>query len=266
MAKKKKQTVAQAAGAPMWMATFADMMALLMTFFVMLLALSEVDKAKFETLGISMKMALGTPVPVTAVNSSDEMKPIKDTNKTNDARNDAEQTQTKEDAQKIVEVLDKHMSIEEMQVETKGKMIIVRMLDTGVFQSGSATIKEDFKPVLAELRATLKGIKGEIVISGHTDDIPISNQLYRSNWELSADRSYSVIQELIKGGEIPKNRFVLQGFGETRPLIPNKDMASRSKNRRVELIVDQRDPDDDEVGARGNAGSPATTAGTASGG
>ena len=242
--KKKKTSMSAAVGAPMWMATFADLMALLMTFFVMLLALSEVDKAKFETLGISMKMALGTEVAVTAPQSADEIKPLQD------PEIDME-VQTMQDAAKIADVLDDYMEMDEIEVETKGRMIIVRMLDSGVFESGSSTIKTDFKPVLAALKDAVKDMPGEIVVSGHTDDVPIANADHRSNWELSAGRAYSVIQQLVSQGDIPKERFVLQGFGETRPLFANDTVGHRAKNRRVELIIDQREPDEEVTGLRG---------------
>ncbi len=245
--RKKGGEIAKAMNSAGWIFTFADLMSLLMAFFVMLLALSEVDKAKFEQLGISMKVALGSPITA-ALNNSTKPNPYKDQAKSGKTDNNklAESsnkikplTQTQKDAMALAEVLHDHIVQKKVEVESKGEVIIVRMLDSGVFKSGAAQIKDSFKPILAKMSQALKEMKGEIIVSGHTDDIPIDTTMHRSNWELSADRAYSVIAECLKDKDVPKNRFILQGFGDTRPLKPNTNPENRAQNRRVEMRIDQ---------------------------
>ena len=78
---------------------------------------------------------------------------------------------------------------------------------------------------------------GQIVVAGHTDNIPINTPRYRSNWELSTSRATSVVHQLLADGEMPPERFVLEGHAETQPLMPNDTSENRARNRRVEIIV-----------------------------
>lgn len=237
-----------------WVMTFADLMSLLMAFFVMLLSMAEVDKKKFEEMGVSMRIALGSPVN-TPAHSADDIKLMKDTGKTGNSKQRMEQDaqlerikKTQADAQKIRDVLKGQVDSVDIEVETHGQIIVVRLPDSGVFHSGEAELVHTFRPILANLRRTIKDIEGEVVVSGHADDIPIQTDKYRSNWELSAARAYSVIDDLLMNSEIPSNRVVLRGFGASRPLVPNINAENRAKNRRVEIMIDQREtkPSEDE--------------------
>ncbi len=235
MSKKKKVSAPPpAAGGAGWLATFADLMALLMCFFVMLLAMAEVDKAKFEELGRSMKVALGSPINSPA-HTSNDIKPIPSTEQAGQTKKsekvDAAMKvqQTKQDAEKIEELLKEQIAQNDVEVESHGRLIIIRMLESGAFESGSAKLKDDFRPVLDKIGEELNGIEGDIVVSGHADDIPIETDQYRSNWELSAARAYSVIEQFVDTDKIPANRFVLRGFGESRPLLPNTSSENRAK-------------------------------------
>ncbi len=253
MSRKKQEPEKAAAGGAGWVMTFADLMSLLMAFFVMLLAMAEVDKEKFKEMGISMKVALGSPVN-TPAHSADDIKLIKDTSKTGNSSQKMQQDATLErmkktlaDAEKLKEVLKDQIDEMKIEVESHGEIIVIRMLESGVFKSGKSELVDDFHPVLANLRRTLKDMRGEIVVSGHADDIPIENGEFRSNWELSAARAYSVIDDMLEENDIPSDRFVLRGFGSSRPLVPNINAENRAKNRRVEIMVDQRGADVEPV-------------------
>jgi chemotaxis protein MotB len=92
---------------------------------------------------------------------------------------------------------------------------------------------------LQKVRDVLASKPGTILIQGHSDDIPINTQRYRSNWELSAARAVSVAHELMKEQKIPSNRFEISGKAETLPLAPNNTNENRARNRRVEIIIQQ---------------------------
>ncbi|MCW5588696.1 MAG: OmpA family protein [Legionellales bacterium] len=240
-----------------WVVTFADLMSLLMGFFVMLFALSEVDKEKFRLLGISMKEAFGSPVSIsleptneqppagkedtknpplpTAIPKEEVRIPVYTTQIPNELA-----PQTQKDMRAIKTLLNNEIKAKRVQVEQKGRIIVIRLLDAGAFPSGSAELTDEFRPVISELGEQLKNIEGKIVISGFTDNVPIKNQLYRSNWELSASRAYSVVKEFIESSGMDAERLEIRGHGDTQNLAPNDTPENRAKNRRVEIMIDQR--------------------------
>lgn len=225
-------------GIAAWVLTFADLMSLLMAFFVLLYSMSEVDKAKFEEFGKSMKEALGKPVPVNPDIEKEDNLPVPE-NELQDLRGKLEQTA--EAVQDLKEIFKEQIENKQMEVEQYGQIIIINLLQSGVFNSGSADVLPGFLPVLNQLSGKLKkDLKGEVIVSGHTDNVPVKGGPYDNNWELSAARASSVIQALMDHGAVKSNRFVLRGYADTRPKAPNITPNGRAKNRRVEILIDQR--------------------------
>jgi len=145
-----------------------------------------------------------------------------------------------------------------VDVETAGKKIIIRVREKASFASGRAELKNAFRPILAKVTEILKGSEGKIIVAGHTDNIPISTERFRSNWELSSARAVSVVQEMMSATNIPSNRFLVQGFADTQPMVPNDTPAHRAKNRRVEIILQQgEDKDGKTLGTVDRQGKPA---------
>ena len=252
MGKKKRVEAAKAPDAGGgWIMTYADLMSLLMAFFVMLLAMADMDKKKFEEVGKSMKLALGSPITENTDSVSDQFKPFDEQSKKEFIEHKVEKNmfekkiqETKDDAKKLEEELKEKIKENKIEIITHGRMIIIRLMAEGVFDSGKADIKSDFWPAIQKIKNQLQSVKGDILVSGYTDNIPIENDQFRSNWELSAARAYSVIDHLVGGLKLPADRFVLRGFGETRALMPNDTAENQAKNRRVEILIDQRDPVD----------------------
>ena len=103
-----------------------------------------------------------------------------------------------------------------------------------------------FSPVMDKITAAVRESTANVVIAGHTDDIPIRTASYRSNWELSSARSVTVTHEILRDKTIDPKRVVIEGYAETKPLVPNNSSENRAKNRRVEIILIQPDPYDTE--------------------
>ncbi|NNL99327.1 MAG: OmpA family protein, partial [Gammaproteobacteria bacterium] len=117
--------------------------------------------------------------------------------------------------------------------------IIVRIREKGSFPSGTDRLRKGFMPVVGKLKNALAGTDGQIVVAGHTDDIPIKTSRFRSNWDLSAARAVTVVHELTGNKGLDPNRFVVEGRGDAYPLVPNDSSANRALNRRVELTIVQ---------------------------
>jgi chemotaxis protein MotB len=122
--------------------------------------------------------------------------------------------------------------------EGKGR-VTLRLSDQILFASGQAELNQNAITSLAEIASSLKLLEGEIIVEGHTDNVPIHGGRFKSNWELSAARAFSVIEALNKGG-VPEERMAAWGFGENRPLAGNDDEAGRAKNRRIEILVNKK--------------------------
>ncbi len=119
--------------------------------------------------------------------------------------------------------------------------VTVKMKDNILFGSGSAVLTSQAKTALAELSKSLNLVTGDVIVEGHTDNVPIAGGRYRSNWELSAARAFSVIQALTAGG-VPAKRLAAWGFGENRPVAANENEAGRQQNRRIEVIIFKNGP------------------------
>ncbi len=133
--------------------------------------------------------------------------------------------------------------VSEMKSKMKDDVRIVEELDKitvelgeGIlFKSGSADLNANAGRTLSDIGASLVKVDGDVIVEGHTDNIPISST-YRSNWELSASRAFSVIQAL-KGSGVPAARLAAWGFGENRPVVSNDSAENRQRNRRIDIVI-----------------------------
>lgn len=105
-----------------------------------------------------------------------------------------------------------------------------------MFESGSAELTPFIMPMLVELLRHLKDMENTIIVEGHTDNVPIHSALYRSNWELSAARAFSIIYFYIKR-DIKPERLIAHGYGEHRPFYSNESEFGRAMNRRIEITI-----------------------------
>jgi len=232
-------------GAPAWLATFADLMSLLMSFFVLLLAFSEMDILRFKQLAGSMSEAFGVQrevkTKVIPRDTSIIARKFSPGRPTPTALKATHRHTTKEHTAKRLEMLRQALKVQiaNGQIEVTGddEHTIIRIREKGTFPSGSADLSKKFSPVMKKIAAAIMRTPGQIQISGHTDNIPISTYRFRSNWELSSARAVSILQELLRHQQIPNDRIVIQGYADTRPLVPNTTAKNRAINRRVEIEV-----------------------------
>ncbi len=144
-------------------------------------------------------------------------------------------------AKLISDALGREIKDGSIDVETVGQKIIIRVREKASFSSGLAELKSVFRPILARVSKILKGSEGKIIVAGHTDNVPIYTERFRSNWELSSARAVSVAHEMMLATSIPSDRFLIQGYADTAPMVKNNSAVNRAKNRRVEIILQQGD-------------------------
>lgn len=251
-------------GQPGWIMTYADLMTLLMCFFVLMLSFSEMDVAKFKQLAGSMKEAFGVQADIdtkviprgTSV-IAQEFSPGRpektilntirqftvDSNKsTLDFRRGSAGDQSKwiqlaeEKATQLKRALKKEIEEGTLQVRREGTDVIIQILERDSFASGSAALHNSFQPTLLKIGNIINTAVGAIKVSGHTDNIPIHTSQYRSNWELSATRAATVTHSLLSTGIDPK-RVMISGHADTQPRAPNNTSANRALNRRIDITL-----------------------------
>ena len=271
--------------APLWMATFADLMSLLVCFFVLIISMSEIDVIRYKKVAGSMKDAFGVqqdivtydipkgtsiialefspgkPEPtVRKIIQQDTVDPTRPSHKIGNPDNPIEvqpetlqklleeeeerqeqRQQTEADAAVLTELLEEEINEGKIDVETDGPTIIIKIRERGSFTSGSATLDPGFLPTLGTIGTALGEISGEIVVEGHTDNIPINSAQFPSNFALSAGRALSVTSVFLDDPNISMDRLSLRGYGEVRPEATNATRAGRAKNRRVEIKINQTD-------------------------
>lgn len=286
-------------GLPAWMGTFADLMSLLMCFFVLLLAFSEMDVLKFKQIAGSMKFAFGVqnkievkdipkgtsviamefrpgrpdPTPIENIQqqtidmtqqmlefqAGDEdsaggrqkqrgeqrggaAQQTSTDQSSQQSTQQASQEQTNELMKKVAQQLQRQILEGSIEMESLGQQITIRIRENGSFSAGSAFLQPQFKPILRSIGELLADVPGEIEVSGHSDSQQISNELYRSNWDLSVQRAVAVAEELIRAPGFDQSRMEVVGRASNVPLSDNNDPADRSRNRRVEISINQGKP------------------------
>jgi len=241
--------------------TFADLMTLLMCFFVLLLSFSEMDVAKFKQLSGSMKEAFGVqseiqvktipkgtsivaqefspgnPEP-TALNQVRQFT-IDSNRNTLDAleRELKEIKETREHARRLRMALKEEIEKGSVSIQTEGMKVIVHIMENASFASGYADIRPEFLPVLAKIAEMIDNNSGQVTVSGHTDNVPIHNARFRSNWELSTSRAVSVTHEILRIASLDSERIIVTGHADTRPRASNDTAEDRAKNRRVDVSI-----------------------------
>nr|WP_281258130.1 flagellar motor protein MotB [Zobellella taiwanensis] len=150
--------------------------------------------------------------------------------------------QTLSVAQELAQELSSAIQQDALEIEVLGQQIIIRIKENASFPAGSSFLQPQFWPVVRQIGALVKDLPGEILVSGHSDDIRSSNELFRSNWELSTQRALAVADQLLRVDGFDDSRMVVVGLADTRPLVPNDTAANRSRNRRVEITISQGKP------------------------
>ncbi|RKY53073.1 MAG: hypothetical protein DRP92_04290 [Candidatus Neomarinimicrobiota bacterium] len=232
MARKRKEDI-EKPSSPHWMTTYSDMVTLLLTFFVLLVSFSTIDKVMFDRAMLSVRGALG----VLRRNVSMLSSPTVPKESMLDQRRRAALYRNINAMKELAKAMgyEKDISVE---MTTTG--FLIRMGSRVLFDLGSADLKPEAYPILQLVGEVLKEDVAEVVVCGHTDNLPIRSGKYPSNWELSTARALSVVKYLINKVGVPPEILVAAGYSEYRPLVPNTSEENRQKNRRVEFLVTWR--------------------------
>lgn len=259
MAKKKQEDAPQ--GSPAWMATFSDLMNLLLCFFVLLFSMSTVDAKKFEEVaasfsqtfsvftsgalsigdgmlisnGVSQLNELDEYINSTGKSAEDLEEEMKDILMEVEAKKMAE---SEELAEKVAEAISEAGLDDVMELDYTSQYVQLTLNGALLFESGSAELSENAKPVLDQVGIILERYsESTIEIEGHTDSVPINSKEFPSNNELSDARALSVFYYLMDVTNLDPAYVKHSGRGEYVPVADNATAEGRALNRRVEIKI-----------------------------
>ncbi len=141
------------------------------------------------------------------------------------------------EALKLAALLSEEIAAGSVELESTADSIIIRINEKASFPSGKAILRAGFVEVLDKIHTALAEVQGTVTVAGHTDNRPIHTKRFRSNWELSAGRAVSVVHALLRSNLLDSRRFLIEGHGDSHPLVANDTAENRARNRRVELII-----------------------------
>ncbi len=222
-----------------WLVTYADLMTILLVFFVLLYTLAFFEKEKYKHAVETIKVQIEKDANLFGLM---ELMEVPETMDTKITIEDITGMHSKEKIlfDKITKFA--RTSSQKQNISTRildGK-IIVSVKGKALFNSGSASLNSTAISIFNEIILILDDYpEYNINIKGHTDNIPIATKVFPSNWELSAVRATTVLKYLIAKGINPK-RLTATGFGMVMPLVPNTSKNNRAQNRRVEFVLEKR--------------------------
>ena len=232
------------------MVTYGDMMTLLLCFFVMLVSMSSIQESKFRRAIGSLKGALGVLKYDSSLIEMENLPVPK--------RYQQEIERIREEFEEFEEFTELAGLEDNVEISETEEGMLIRMANPLLYMSGSSKIKEEGQKVLSELSKILGNFNAVIKVEGHTDNIPIHNEKFSSNWELSSSRAVRVLTFLADNG-IKGEDLTAVGCGQYKPLVSNDSDENRAKNRRVEIYVNYKQKLEKEtvreiIGQGGNNG------------
>ncbi len=251
-------------GLPEWLATFADLMSLLMCFFVLLLSFSEMDILKYKQVAGSMSDAFGVQrdieadeIPKGTSIIAQEFSP----GKPMETVMNVIKQQTSEDTRTYVKVVQDLVVVQDISAEIDALLeqartelsteieqqvlevlpynngVMLRIQEHNSFASGSAFVNKEFEEILDKIIGLLNKVSGPIIVAGHSDSVPISTRVFPSNWVLSSARAASVVHYMVTQDLKDTQRLEIRGHADTLPVVVDDENASQARNRRIEINI-----------------------------
>ncbi len=216
-------------GAPAWMCTFADLMSLLMCFFVLLLSFAVMDQQKYKLVAGAMKDAFGVQ----------REKPVEAEQKGNEMISSNFETVPLQIQMELAKYFSEDVAGGDIETEFDPYGLVLRIKGNVAFESGQATLRKEFLPLLDKIGRLAQRAALMVEVSGHTDNVPLrqDQSTFNSNWSLSAARAVAGVEYLIEKFQLPPSRLAAIGYAYGQPLDTNNTPEGRARNRRVEFKI-----------------------------
>ena len=225
-----------AGGMLRWLLTYADMITLLMAFFIMMYSMSVISLDKFEAAASGLRAEFGPPAPNARSSRGAGLLPG------TTPHQEEMWAPLEEDIQAVADQLEEYVAERDLadlvstRQEQRGLVISV-VSDNLLFPVGQAELRAPALSILDEIAGLMKELPNNIIVEGHTCNLPIRTALYPSNWELSAARACRVVRHLAERKGVSSTRLAATGYGDSRPVSPNDTEEGRVRNRRVDIVI-----------------------------
>ncbi|HOF58706.1 MAG TPA: OmpA family protein [Syntrophorhabdaceae bacterium] len=216
-----------------WLLTYADLITLLLAFFIMMYTFSKQDAQKYNEVTAHLKSIFSGGSGIAKKGNLEGKLPV-------DLQMQAGSNAMIEERikQEFREIADENGLKNNITVFTDARGVVVRIMDKAFYDEGKADLKQGAKNALDKIIPIMKDIKNHIRIEGHTDNTPISKGEFKSNWELSVRRATEVVRYIVEKGPIAPDRVSATGYAEYRPIVSNDTAENKALNRRVEIIIE----------------------------
>lgn len=225
-----------------WLLTYSDLITLLMIFFIVMYSISNVDSEKYNSLATSLNTSFNPTFSIVEGSGNHYIGNGLSNNTGNSQflSNVSPQTTlspTQEIENELRNYLEAHDLTSQIDLHIEPQGLILSLNENVFFESGRAEIQPDYKKNILEIGEILNTFDNDVAIEGHTDNIPISNSRFKSNWELAAVRATNVVHLLIDEGHVAPNKLCATSYGEYRPIASNDTAEGRAKNRRIDIVL-----------------------------
>lgn len=241
--KKKERPAGDEPDPEQWMVTFGDLLSLLITFFVLLFSMGTLDEQILEEMFFSSfiggagALSFGERVSVESLKAEKII-----AKRQQGIKQFYEWLLEKDESDKMLtslEGLAQSLLATDVIIKRRGPSFVLSFPSANMFEPGGAELRPEIKQVLSDLGQVLRFSESEIIIEGHTDDIPISTLKFPSNWELSATRSANVMRYFKDETPVNVDRLGIIGFADSQPLVKSISDSYRARNRRIEIVIRQ---------------------------
>lgn len=226
-----------------WLIPYSDMLTLLLALFIVMFAMSKIDQEKFQKVSSEFNTILsggsgimeggnGGGSPLEGSDGSSESG-----GEANLSNASIEENKMQDIKQLIDNEIKKNGYSDSVDVEVNEGGLEISMQDVILFNSAEASVLSEGYPLLMEISSMLKDLDNDVRIIGHTDNLPINNEAFRSNWDLSAMRAINVMNFMVDSGGMDSRKVSIQAYADQRPRFDNSTAEGRAKNRRVEIII-----------------------------
>lgn len=238
-----------------WLIPYADLLTLLLALFIVLYSMNSVDIKKFEEMSQAFNVALSNGTGIlenTAIvkTGDDNGKKQDEEGSQEDKKEDKKEEEAREelkkkeqeDLEKLKKQIDSYIKKNGLTTDLETKLnlsqLMITISDNALFAPAQANVKPEAEELATAIGKMLQQYPDyEVIVSGHTDDTPISTVFFKSNWDLSSMRAIRFMDILLENKQLKPERFSAIGYGEYRPVADNNTVAGRAKNRRVEVSI-----------------------------
>ena len=233
---KKKKPEEEHSNLERWLITYADLITLLLAFFILMYTMSKQDSKKYQEVAAHLKAIFTGSNAVLATGNVVGKVPIELSFK-GGAENVAS---LKEQLEKeLREIGDKGNgdTMQKISLISDERGLVVRAMEKAFFDTGKADLTSRARTALDGIAPVLTNMPNHVRVEGHTDNVPINTSEFRSNWELSVRRATEVVRYLVERHGFPPDRISASGYAEYRPIASNNTAEDRAMNRRIEIII-----------------------------